>query len=597
MSDIIQLLPDNVANQIAAGEVIQRPASVVKELVENAIDAGASEIKIIIKDSGKTLIKIIDNGCGMSETDARLSFERHATSKIRKAEDLFAIRTMGFRGEALASIAAIAHVELKTKKIEDELGTIIEIHGSEIIRQENVSCPNGSIFSVKNLFYNIPARRKFLKSNQTELRHIINEVHRIVLVNPEISFLFVNNDTEIYNLPDSNLRQRIVNVFSKNINQSLVSLNVDTSIVKISGFIGKPEFARKTGGQQFFFVNKRFMKHPYFYNAVCKSYENLLPPDTKPSFFIYMSVEPGNIDINIHPTKTEIKFEDEAAIWQILQASVKESLGKFNIFPSIDFELDQSVSIPTISKNTNIKIPEIKVDSSYNPFDNRGGGDYAKRDTKNWEKLFEGVKPEVQQENKKQEIFESDKQNIRFYQYKDKYIVTSVKSGLMFINQKRAHERILFEKYMQSIKSEKVVSQRLLFPKTIDLDPAEASLLKEIEKDMLAMGFDIAEFGKNTFTINGIPAELSNELIEPAIELILENYKKNKVDAKDEIKTQLAESIAKASSLKFSKKMSAEEMQHLFDNLFACINPNYTPDGKSIIAILQNENIEHMFNK
>lgn len=603
MSDIIQLLPDNVANQIAAGEVIQRPASVVKELVENAIDSGASEIKIIIKDSGKTLIKIIDNGCGMSETDARLSFERHATSKIKKAEDLFAIRTMGFRGEALASVAAIAHVELKTKKTEDELGTLIEIEGANLVKQETISCTNGSVFSIKNLFYNIPARRKFLKSNQTELRHIIDEIHRLALANPDIAFYLSNNDIEIYNLPQSKLRQRIVNIFSKSINQNLISINTDTTIAKISGYIGKPEFAKKTGYQQFFFVNNRYMKHPYFYNAICKAYENLLQTDTKPSFFIYFSVDPQNIDVNIHPTKTEIKFEDEVAIWQILQASIKESLGKFNIFPSIDFELDQSVSIPTLSKNTSFKQPEIKVDQYYNPFEIKPKFEApTKKDVTGWEKLYEGF--EKKEKTTSTSIDEDINKEIplksattSFFQYKGKYIVTSVKSGLMFIDQKRAHERILFERFLQSFKTEQNVSQRLLFPKKIELNPSDTSLLVEINEDIRILGFDISLFGKNTFIINGIPTELNIENAETTIESILENYKTLSLNTKENLRIKLAESVARSSALNYLKQLTSEEIQDLFDNLFACKDPNYTPDGKQIISILQNEEIEKRFKR
>ncbi len=606
MSDIIQVLPDSVANQIAAGEVIQRPASVVKELVENSIDSGADSIKIIIKDSGKTLIRIIDNGCGMSETDARLSFERHATSKIKKAEDLFAINTMGFRGEALASIAAIAHVELKTKRIEDELGTFIEIQGSELIKQELVNCTGGCVFSIKNLFFNVPARRKFLKSNQTELRHIIDEAHRISLANPEISIQLTNNDIEIYNLPSTNLRQRIVNIFGKNINQNLISINTKTSIIKIEGFIGKPENARKTGGQQFFFVNKRFMKHPYFYSAIIKTYENLLPPGTKPLFFIYFTIDTQNIDVNIHPTKTEIKFTDEVAIWQIIQATLKESLGKFNIFPSIDFELDQSVNIPTLSKNTNFKQPEIEIDPNFNPFDENKkpvSSNFnfpSKKSAENWEKLYGGIenksfeKRDLTDEEKDGGIL-STNNNLSFFQYKSRYIITSVKSGLMFIDQKRAHERILFEQYERSVKTEKYCSQRTLFPKQIELNPSDTSLLIEIIADLNILGFDIVEFGKNTFVVNGVPPELNEELISATIDTLLEKYKNNTIDTKEEIRKQLAVTIAKAASLDYSKTLTIEEMQNLIDNLFACNNPNYTPDGKLIISILQNDEIEKKF--
>ncbi|MFH2143662.1 MAG: DNA mismatch repair endonuclease MutL [Bacteroidota bacterium] len=589
MPDIIQLLPDSVANQIAAGEVIQRPASVVKELVENSIDSGADDIKIIIKDAGKTLIQIIDNGCGMSETDARLAFERHATSKIRKAEDLFTIQTMGFRGEALASIAAIAHVELKTKRTEDDLGTFLQIAGSELIGQEAISCSNGSNMFVKNLFFNVPARRKFLKTQGTELRHIIDEFHRLALANPNISFSLNHNDSEIYVLSPGNRRQRVVNIFGKGINHNLVSLETNTSIVKIEGFIGKPEFAKKTGGQQFFFVNNRFMKHPYFYNAVMNAYTNILPPESIPSFFIYFSIDPKHIDINIHPTKTEIKFEDEKYIWQILQATVKESLGKFNIVPSINFDLEHAIEIPLRGNQTVLTQPEIKIDSDYNPFEQEqksqsGYKGYKFESVRNWEKLYAG------KENSENTEFFDDIH--RIFQFRNKYIITPVKSGLMFIHINRASERIFYEYFISNSENKSVPTQKLLYPKTIELNHSDSVLLKEKMDEIRLFGFNIDEFGKNTFIINGLPDGINDENIPSLIESILENYKTSNVNAGQSWKENTALILAKTHSNRSEKRMTAEEMKNIIDRLFACKQTSFTQDGKKIIYIFSDEEIE-----
>ncbi|MGM0621574.1 MAG: DNA mismatch repair endonuclease MutL, partial [Bacteroidota bacterium] len=467
MSDIIQLLPDAVANQIAAGEVIQRPASVVKELVENALDSGADDIVIHIKDAGKTLIKITDNGCGMSPTDARMAFERHATSKILSANDLFCIRTMGFRGEALASVAAIADVELRTKRMEDEVGTLIHIVGSEVKTQEPVACNNGTTITVKNLFYNVPARRKFLKSNTTELKHIINEIQRVALPNPEIKFSFYHNYSPLYELVKTNFRKRIVDVFGKTINQSLVPVKEETSLVNITGFIGQPKFARKTTGEQFFFVNKRYMRHPYFHRAVMQAYEKVLPPETFPSYFLFLDLDPSGIDINVHPTKTEIKFENESTIWQIIHAAIRESLGKHNVVPSIDFDQSGSIDIPVPEKEKGDRsYPEIKIDPGYNPFEQekeispgiRGQSNRDNRNLEHWEDLYSGAETNNREEQS-QLSFKGDEQEPRqteekysgkkVLQLKQKYILTPVKSGVMIIDQKRAHERILFEKFME----------------------------------------------------------------------------------------------------------------------------------------------------
>lgn len=662
MSDIIQILPDSVANQIAAGEVVQRPASVVKELVENAIDAGATSIKINLKDAGKTLIQIIDNGCGMSSQDARMAFERHATSKIRKSNDLFSIYTMGFRGEALASIAAIANVELKSKMIEEELGTHIIIDGSELVSQQPTACPNGSNFIVKNLFYNVPARRKFLKANSTELRNIIHEFHRIVISQPEISFQLIHNDSEIYNLPSGNIRQRIMSLFGRNINSRLISINTETSIVRITGFIGKPKYAKKNQGEQFFFVNNRYMRHPYFHKSVTQAYDKILAPETVPSYFIFFEVDPKIIDINIHPTKTEIKFEDERAIYQIIQASIREALGKFNIIPSIDFDEDTSLEIPVAKRDAEVEAPMIKVNPEFNPFEsdfNYNPFDSEKsynpfdeerksfennqfyqefkaktppRPTKNsepptpsapqgWENMFEGEAPQTsrtveapkppsaptmpqhfeQRDDSASSLQQTihhkekiDKSN-NLFQLKNKYILTPIRSGLMIIDQRKAHERILFEKFMSSLENNQGVAQQTLFPQTIELNASDYTLLQVILDDVKVLGFDIREFGKKTFVINGTPADIHNCDPRELLENLLENYKSNQLDVKLKVRENLARSLAKASAVNYGKSLSNEEMRAIIDQLFACSTPNYTPDGKAIISVLENSELEKRF--
>jgi len=614
VSDIIQLLPDSVANQIAAGEVIQRPASVVKELVENALDAGASEITVHVKDAGRTLIQITDNGCGMSPTDARMAFERHATSKISSANDLFCIRTMGFRGEALASIAAIADVELRTKKMEDEVGTLIHIIGSEVKAQEPTAGVNGTTFMIKNLFFNVPARRKFLKGNTTEIKHIILEIQRIAIPNPEIKISLFHNNSPIYELPKANHRKRIVDLFGKSINQSLVQVNEKTSLVNIYGFVGQPKFARKTIGEQFFFVNGRFMRHPYFHKAIMQAYQQLLPPDTFPSYFIFLEIDPGNIDINVHPTKTEIKFENERDIWQIIHAAVRESLGKHNVVPSIDFDQSGSIDIPVPQRSfDNIQFPEIRVNPDYNPFEtgkNVSTGSFGKTPTEKknldrWEDLYTGTQlklksePEIKPENDDvlfslPSVQFSGKKTL---QLKQKYILTPVKSGLMVIDQKRAHERILFEKFMEVLKSDSVASQQMLFPQTIELNPADAAILQNILPDLLSLGFDIRDFGKNTFIISGTPGVLDVSSPELIVEKLLEEYKNSPVDARSKAKEQIAISLSKASSLDYGTDLKQEEIDHLIDNLFACATPNFSPEGKRVLTIIPVTDIEKSFNK
>jgi len=601
MSDVIKLLPDSVANQIAAGEVIQRPASVVKELIENSVDAGGKNIRVIIKDSGKTLIQVIDDGSGMSETDARLSFERHATSKITTAQDLFAITTKGFRGEALASIAAVAMVELKTRREESETGTIVVINGSKVETQEPCSCSVGSSFSVKNLFFNIPARRKFLKSDNTEIRHIVNEFQKIVLAHPDIRFSLHHNDSEIYSLMPGNLRQRIIGVFGKQINQDLITIETETSLISIKGFIGKPENARRTYGEQFFFVNNRFMKHPYFHKAVVEAYQNILPVEAIPSYFIFMEADPASIDINIHPTKTEIKFEDERSIWQILMASVREALGRFNIVPSLDFDNEALIDIPMMrSSNIIPEQPKIDINTKFNPFDGeersheRSGfvERFEKENVANWEKLYTAL----EKENDNPEQFEKIRESQRkFFQIKNKYIVCPVKSGLMLIDQKRAHERILYERFLECLSNNRAISQVDMFPVTAELNPADYIIIKEIEKELEILGFNIQHSGKNKITINGRPSDSGSSDPLELLEILLEDYKNTQSEPSTGAREKVAAGMAGASAIQYGKVLTQGEMEDLFDTLFACQAPNYSPKGKPVISILTLEDIDKRF--
>ena len=597
MPDVIKLLPDSVANQIAAGEVIQRPASVVKELMENSVDACAKIIRVIIKDSGKTLIQVIDDGTGMSETDARLSFERHATSKITNAQDLFAIKSKGFRGEALASIAAVSMVELKTRKEESDTGTLIVINGSKVDIQEPCSCQKGSSFSVKNLFFNIPARRKFLKSDNTELRHIVIEFQKVAIAHPEIKFSLHHNDNEIYNLTTSNYRQRIIGVFGKQINNELLTLDTDTSLIKIKGFIGKPENARRTYGEQFFFVNNRFMKHPYFHKAVVEAYQNILPPEAVPSYFILLEIDPASIDINIHPTKTEVKFEDERSIWQILMASVREALGRFNIVPSLDFENEGLIDIPVRPFLTDIPNPPvIELNTQYNPFTGEekpeSHSDFIERfereNTANWEKLYTAL------EKEDDKTFKAE-QDRRLFQIKNKYIVCPVKSGLMLIDQKRAHERILFERFLICLSNNQNVSQTEMFPVAIELNPADYFVLKEIENDIRLLGFNIRYSDKNMISITGRPSGSGSSDPVEMLEILLEEYKKTQSDPSTGSKEKIAAAMAGAAAIPYGKVLLKSEMEDLFDNLFACKSPNYSPKGKSVINILTLDDIDKRF--
>jgi len=598
MPDVIKLLPDSVANQIAAGEVIQRPASVVKELVENSVDAGGKSITVIIKDSGKTLIQVIDDGDGMSETDARLSFERHATSKITTAQDLFSITTKGFRGEALASIAAVAMVELKTRKKESDAGTVIVISGSKVETQEPCSCPVGSSFSVKNLYFNIPARRKFLKSDNTEIRHIVNEFQKIVIAHPDIRFSLYHNESEIYNLMAGNLRQRIIGVFGKQINQDLITLETNTSLINIKGFIGKPENARRTYGEQFFLVNNRFMKHPYFHKAIVEAYMNILPSEAIPSYFIFMEADPASIDINIHPTKTEIKFEDERSIWKILMASVREALGRFNIVPSLDFENEGLIEIPVKSFSDNVpEQPKIEINTQYNPFESeeringRPGfiDRFERENTSNWEKLYTSLEKGDDDPLSFEKIHESER---KFFQIKNKYIACPVKSGLMLIDQKRAHERVLYERFLECLSNNRTVSQSDMFPVTSELNPSDYFVLKEIEKELELLGFNIQYSGNNKIIINGRPSGSEGSDPLEMLEILLEDYKNTQADPSKGAKEKIAAAMAVASAIPYGKTLNLNEMENLFDTLFACKSPNYSPKGRPVINIITLDEID-----
>lgn len=647
MSDIIQLLPDSVANQIAAGEVIQRPASVVKELVENALDADAKNIHVLITDAGKTSIQIIDDGKGMSETDARLAFERHATSKIRQASDLFALKTMGFRGEALASIAAVAQVEMKTRQYASELGTQIFISGSKVERQEVIACSPGTNFTISNLFFNIPARRKFLKANSTELSNIITEFERIALVHPEVAFTLHSNDTELFNLQSSQIRQRILSIFGKKLNQQLLNVEVTTSMVKLYGYVAKPETARKKGAHQYFFVNGRFMKHPYFHRAVMEAYDKLIPTGEQVSYFLYFEIDPANIDVNIHPMKTEIKFENEQAIWQIVAAAVKESLGKFNAIPTIDFDTDDKPEIPAYTPAFSSAPPQTNYNVDFNPFKEaapaisqativeskanamhsgaKTTSNYSRSSAMtDWEDLYSGL-PKASKMNVNPieadfaDGFETDNSIIEiapqqetvvatFYgenqftensgqhlQFKGRFILTSVKSGLMLIDQHRAHIRVLFDRYMLQIGQRQGVSQGMLFPDIFQVAPSQIPILENIMDDLNGVGFELSDLGGGSYAVNGVPSELEGVNYIDLLTQMLHAAIEKGGQVKEEVQEQVALTMAKASAIVYGQILTNDEMTDLVDNLFACAYPNYTPDGKVVLATLKEDEIEKLF--
>lgn len=618
MSDIIQLLPDSVANQIAAGEVIQRPASVIKELVENAVDAGATRIDVMVVDAGRTSIQVIDNGKGMSETDARLSFERHATSKIRQADDLFDLHTMGFRGEALASIAAVAQVELKTRQRGEEIGTHLSISGSRFMGQEACACPEGSNFMIENLFYNVPARRKFLKSNTTELNNILAAFERIALVYPKISFTFHSNGSEMFNLRAGGLRQRIVDIIGKRINQDLLPLNVETSVCAIHGFVGKPESARKKGAQQYFFVNGRYMRHPYFSKAVMSAFDRLVPQGEQVPYFIYFDVDAHDIDVNIHPTKTEIKFENEQAIWQILSAATKDAVGMFNDASAIEFDTEGKPDIPLFDPTRQAGLPKVDFNPRYNPFKTTpsatshtskvGGGMSGEfrtsRMTDQWQQLYEGLDSSAvpRQEplfvepatSSPAESVIAEKSPVH-YQYKGRYVMTAVKSGLMVIDQHRAHVRVLFEKYQRQLAAHKSHSQKLLFPETIQFSAQEAVTLGQVLAEMTAMGFDLSPLGDNTYSVNAIPEGLEGIDVVSLVRDMVAGAQEKGVSAVQEINDSLALSMARAAAIPYGQVLGNDEMENLVNELFQCQNAKYTPDGKSVLNIFKQKDIEQMF--
>lgn len=656
MNDIIQLLPDSVANQIAAGEVIQRPASVIKELVENSIDAGATLINVVCVDSGRTSIQVTDNGKGMSETDARLSFERHATSKIRQADDLFNLHTMGFRGEALASIAAVAQVELRTRRPDDDLGTALTIAGSRFVSQEPVQCPVGCNFTISNLFYNVPVRRKFLKSNTTELNNIVTAFERIALVYPDVAFTLYNNQTELYNLKAGGLRQRIVDVIGKKINQHLLPIDIDTTMCKISGFVGKPESARKKGARQFFFVNGRYMKHPYFHKAIMTAYERLVPEGEQIPYFIYFTVNPTDIDVNIHPTKTEIKFENEQTVWQILTAAVRDAVGMFNDVTAIEFDTEGQPDIPALGAmpQADISAPKVQYNPAYNPF-NESSAQRSSAAPDNWEQLYEGLSSAHSRQQSAPSLFGNDtggviqsRSNVAnkpfadngivlskgfskpdglnaesaefnalsadtdmlsastepspleeksptHYQYKGRYIMTSVKSGLMIIDQHRAHTRILYEGYIEQIQKRRPSSQKPLFPDTIHFSASDKVVVEAVMPELQNIGFELTPNEEGDYTITAVPSGLDGLDYVALVQDLVASAREKTTSAIDDINHSIALELARNAAVTYGQVLTNAEMENIINNLFACSNFSYTPDGKKILTMLRQTDLEQLF--
>lgn len=656
MNDIIQLLPDSVANQIAAGEVIQRPASVIKELVENSIDAGATLINVVCVDSGRTSIQVTDNGKGMSETDARLSFERHATSKIRQADDLFNLHTMGFRGEALASIAAVAQVELRTRRPDDDLGTALTIAGSRFVSQEPVQCPVGCNFTISNLFYNVPVRRKFLKSNTTELNNIVTAFERIALVYPDVAFTLYNNQTELYNLKAGGLRQRIVDVIGKKINQHLLPIDIDTTMCKISGFVGKPESARKKGARQFFFVNGRYMKHPYFHKAIMTAYERLVPEGEQIPYFIYFTVNPTDIDVNIHPTKTEIKFENEQTVWQILTAAVRDAVGMFNDVTAIEFDTEGQPDIPALGAmpQADIRAPKVQYNPAYNPF-NESSAQRSSAAPDNWEQLYEGLSSAHSRQQSAPSLFGNDtggviqsRSNVAnkpfadngivlskgfskpdglnaesaefnalsadtdmlsastepspleeksptHYQYKGRYIMTSVKSGLMIIDQYRAHTRILYEGYIEQMQKRRPSSQKPLFPDTIHFSASDKVVVEAVMPELQNIGFELTPNEEGDYTITAVPSGLDGLDYVALVQDLVASAREKTTSAIDDINHSIALELARNAAVTYGQVLTNAEMENIVNSLFACSNFSYTPDGKKILTMLRQTDLEQLF--
>jgi len=588
--DIIHLLPDSVANQIAAGEVIQRPASCLKELVENSLDAGATRVQVIVRDAGRTMLQVIDDGVGMSETDARLAFERHATSKIREAQDLFSLRTMGFRGEALASICAVAQVEMTTRRKEDETGTLIEIHGSDVIRQEPCACPVGTNIKVSNLFFNVPVRRKFLKTDQTELRNLLTEFYHVVLVYPKVTFTFVHNDEILLELPAGTEKQRIEAVFGnpkRNVYTSaFVEVKTETEIVSVRGFVIKPENATRKA-EQYFFVNGRYMRHPYFLKAVQTAYSGMLTADYQPSFFIYFDIEPEAIDVNIHPTKTEIKFADEQTIFQILMAAVREALGKFSLAPTIDFDTQGNIDIP-LPTDAPVSRPQVTVDPTYNPFHTRGAI-YPDRPPKNWESLYDGIK-------KEHETLPSDSEHAPLWQYGGKYILMSSEEGLMIINQHRAHTAVLYAQFMEQLAQTQGAMQQLLFPEVLALPQDEMVLMGQLLPDLRAIGFDLEQLSPDSYSIQGVPAQLAQQSPVPVLQHILTQVRERGADTQAEWREQIASGLAQNAAIPYGKNMTETEMRDLVKRLTALPQYRRTSDGKTIVSLMTDEEIGKRFS-
>ena len=633
MSDVIRLLPDSVANQIAAGEVIQRPASVIKELVENSVDAGATHIQIILKDAGRTLIQVVDNGCGMSDTDARLAFERHATSKISQAADLFALNTMGFRGEALASIAAIAQVDLRTMRRGESVGTRLIINGSKVESQEPEACQPGSNMMVKNLFFNVPARRKFLKKDSVELSNILREFERLALVNPELEFTLVHNDSVLHQLLRGSLKQRIGDLFGKSLEKQIIPVETETSIVKVTGFVGLPECARKRNALQYFFVNGRNMPHPYFHKAVMQCYEQLIPSDEQPNYFLNFEVAPDSIDVNIHPTKNEIKFENEQSIWQILVAAIKESLGKFNAVPSINFDAEDMPDIPAFTPDANAQ-HGIELDLSYNPFastpvsstpKSSGGGTPSswRRETNavtgDWEKLYadftgkrddsiENIRasaineidaivdiPEEEVIVQSKLDIESDEVVQNLMQIKNRYILSPSKSGLMVVDQHRAHVRILYDRYMDLAQLGAMSTQRVIFPEVLQLSSSQNAIMESINEEVSAVGFDVSYLGDNSWSINGVPSVIDGVNTKDAILQMIESVTESGEEIGAGLKEKIALSMARAASIKVGQSLTQADMEHLMSDLFKLATPNYTPDGKLVVSIISIDDLHRLF--
>ncbi|MFK5974767.1 MAG: DNA mismatch repair endonuclease MutL [Flavobacteriaceae bacterium] len=614
MADIIKLLPDHVANQIAAGEVVQRPSSVVKELLENAIDAGSTSIKLIVKDGGKSLIQVVDDGMGMSATDARLSFERHATSKIQTAEDIFKLDTKGFRGEALASIAAIAHVEMHTKPENTDVGTHLKIEGSKIVSQEVSATPKGTSIAVKNLFFNIPARRNFLKSIQVELRHITDEFHRVVLAHPGTAFYFYNNGSEMFNLPKASFRQRIVHVFGSKTNQKLVPVDEETQVVKISGFVNRPEFSKKSRGEQFFFVNHRYIKSPYLHHAIVNAFEGLIKSDTYPGYFLYLEVDPGSIDINIHPTKTEVKFEDEHTLYAILRSTIKHSLGQFNVVPALDFQQDQNLETPYAFKDKNASLPKVTVDVGFNPFqdDTKNGGpvSYTKQSSKGWENLYVGLESQLDKEEGFSSVhFESEMSTGSFFdghpediesvaitfQLKRKYIVTTIKSGMVVIDQSRAHQCVLYEKFLKNITVKEATSQQLLFPLSLSFSKSEMTILNDIKESLTTIGFVFGQADSEAVQVTGVPVMIKESDVGMVLDQLISEYQIGVNGDSFSQNDLIAKTLCKTLSVKTGEVLGKASQLSLVNNLFACIESQVSPFNKPVYITITDNEIDKKF--